>query len=146
MNRVKIEQPTSFCFKYELNVPLSAINYGNHVGNDAFFTLAHEARLQWLYSLGYTELNVEGKGIIMIDATIQYLTQLFHNERIQISIAIPEVYSKGFTIVYLFENISKASPQKAALLSTNMLFFDYATKNITETPQHFIEKLQNTPS
>ncbi len=145
MNRIKIEQPSAFCFSYEINIPISAVNYGNHVGNDAFFTLAHEARLQWLYSLGYTELNIEGKGLIMIDAAIQYLAQLFHNERIRINIAIPKLYSNGFSITYLFENITKPNAQKAALISSNMLFFDYTVNKITETPQHFIEKLHHTP-
>jgi acyl-CoA thioester hydrolase len=88
----------------------------------------------------------EGKGLIMADAAIQYLAQLFHNERLKISIAIPETHAKGFTIAYLFENISKTVPQTAALISSNMLFFDYTTKKIVETPQAFKEKVQNIPA
>ena len=51
-------------------VRISDINYGNHLGNDSLVSIIHEARILWLKSLNYTELNIEGTGLIMSDLAV----------------------------------------------------------------------------
>jgi acyl-CoA thioester hydrolase len=137
MQRIKIAIPKTFQFSCFLPVTINAINYGNHMSNDAFFSFAHEARIQWLKTLAYTELNIEGLGLIMIDASIQYLSQVFHGENIRISIAVTENFVNGFTLVYYFEKDTQNGFSKAAIMQSNMLFFDYKTQKIAETPLEF---------
>jgi acyl-CoA thioester hydrolase len=72
MARVKLEIPETLPFSTEISVRIGDINYGGHLGNDAVLSIVHEARVRFLGSLGYTEMNVEGKGIIMTDAVVVF--------------------------------------------------------------------------
>ena len=63
MSRVKLLIPENKIFTTNIEVRITDINYGNHVGNDAFIRLIHEARVQWLTAEDYTELNIEGASL-----------------------------------------------------------------------------------
>jgi acyl-CoA thioesterase FadM len=52
MARVKLLIPERKIFSTEIAVRITDINYGNHVGNDAFVRILHEARVQWLTNNG----------------------------------------------------------------------------------------------
>jgi 4-hydroxybenzoyl-CoA thioesterase len=60
MARIKIACPSSSSIRDSMDVRIGDINYGGHMANDAILRLAHEARLRWLKSMGYSELDVEG--------------------------------------------------------------------------------------
>ncbi len=60
MARVKLDLPETFLFATEVILRLSDINYGGHVGNDAVLVLAQEARMRFLSSRGWSELDVAG--------------------------------------------------------------------------------------
>ena len=48
MARVKLDlNGVEFVFRTELDVRITDINYGRHVGNDAMLGLLHEARLRY---------------------------------------------------------------------------------------------------
>ena len=66
MPRIKIKLPEKFIFRTEIPIRITDINYGGHLGNDSLLSIIHEARVRFLKSLGYSESNVEGVGIIMI--------------------------------------------------------------------------------
>ncbi len=53
MSRIKIEMPEIKLTAIKIPVRISDINYGNHVGNDAFVFILHEARIQWLQQHNY---------------------------------------------------------------------------------------------
>ena len=76
--RVQLQLPETFSFQTEIPVRITDINYGNHLGNDAILSMMHEARVQFLQSLGYTELDVEGAGMIMADTAIIYKGEGFY--------------------------------------------------------------------
>jgi acyl-CoA thioester hydrolase len=145
MQRIKLTIPQQFIFSCQLPVTINHINYGNHMGNDAFFSFAHEARIQWLQSLGFTELNINGLGIIMLDAAIQYLQQVQHGQQITIRIALKSLVQNGFTLVYFFEALTESeSSKKVAIIESNLLFFDYSTQKIAACPAIFAEKVGKT--
>ena len=77
MPRIKIEIPERFIYKTEIPIRITDINYGGHLGNDSLLSIIHEARVRFLKNLGYSEANVEGSGIIMIDSAIQYKSEGF---------------------------------------------------------------------
>ena len=77
MARIKLEMPTAYPFKTELTVRITDINYGGHLGNSDVLALLHEARVRYLKSYGYSEIDVEGYGTIMLDVVIQFKAQAF---------------------------------------------------------------------
>ena len=66
--------PRSSIETYETEIPIriSDVNYGGHLGNDAVLSLAHEARVRFLALRGFSEKDVEGVGIMMVDAAVVY--------------------------------------------------------------------------
>jgi len=46
MARIKIDIPSLQLTEIHIPVRITDINYGNHVGNDAFVSIIHEARMQ----------------------------------------------------------------------------------------------------
>ena len=70
--RVKLEIPNFFHFETKLNIRVSDLNYGGHLGNDSFLSLAHEARVQFFNSLQMTEREFFGRSLIMADSVVIY--------------------------------------------------------------------------
>ena len=64
MARVKLQLPEAFTFSTDLDVRVSDVNYGNHLGNDRMVTLLHEARLRFLTHHDFAELNIGGVGMM----------------------------------------------------------------------------------
>ncbi len=48
MARVQIDFPEHFCFTTDIDVRITDLNYGGHLGNDKFLSIAHEARVRFL--------------------------------------------------------------------------------------------------
>ena len=60
MARIKIDLPDNFSFTTSIPIRITDVNYGGHVGNDTILSLIHEARMQFLKQLGYSELEFAG--------------------------------------------------------------------------------------
>jgi len=80
MSRIQISLPERFIFSTEIPLYISHINYGGHLDNALLLTVVSEARVRFFKSLGYTELDVEGIGVVMVDAAVQYKSEAFHGE------------------------------------------------------------------
>lgn len=141
MARIKITFPEKFLYETETDIRISDINYGDHLGNDSVLSLAHEARLRFLKSLGYTEKNIDGKGIIMTDAAIVYKSEGYHGDTLKIRIAADDINNLGFDLIYKF--IRASDNKEIALVKTGIVFFDYERKKITSLPPDFAKKLIN---
>ncbi len=87
MARIRIELPERFAFSTAIPLLISHINYGNHLDNAQLLGVVSEARLRFLKSMGYGELDVEGVGIIVADAALQYRSEAFHGETMQVEMA-----------------------------------------------------------
>jgi 4-hydroxybenzoyl-CoA thioesterase len=143
MARVQIQLPERFLFETVLDVRIGDINYGNHMANDAILRFAHEARLRFFKSYGYTELDVEGLGIIMADAAICYKAEAFHGAALRIRIGVNEISRHGFDMIYQASNDNDG--REVARLKTGIVFFDYATRKIALTPERFLTRLEEDP-
>lgn len=142
MQRVKINLPEQFIFSTNIAVRITDLNYGNHVGNDSFFSLMHEARQQYLNSLGYSELNFSGNSLIMADAIIEYKAELHYGETVTIKVVATDFDKIGFDIFYLFEKKENEKIIVVAKAKTGMMCFDYNTKRRKEVPDEVIEKMK----
>ncbi len=138
MPRIHVELPTSFNFSTELEVTVGYINYGGHLGNDSLMTILHEARMRYFESLGFTEMNAGGPGIIMVDAAVEYKSECFRGDRIRIQVAVEDPAARGCDICYLVTNLSTGTI--VAKAKTGILFFDYATRKAVPVPRIFLEK------
>jgi len=142
MARIKIDLPDQFPFTTEIPVRITDLNYGAHVGNDTILSLIHETRMQWLLNLGYTsELSIEGIGLIMADAGIEFKSELFYGEKIFASLAVTGLTKIGFDIYYKLEKGNSAERIVVALAKTGMLCFDYQKRKIASVPEEFRSKL-----
>lgn len=143
MARIKITFPEHFNFSCQIPVRITDINYGGHVGNDTILTIVHEARMQFLKSLGYTEMNFGGKGMIMADAAIEFKNELFYGDNVMVSVAVSEISKIGFDLIYKMENASETSNKIVASAKTGMICYDYDIKKIIPIPEEALNKLKN---
>lgn len=141
MNRIKIELPEKFHFSTEIRIRITDLNYGGHVGNDSFLALVHEARQLFLLSHGYGELKLEGIGLIMTDAAIEFRKELNHGDIIRISVAAGGFDKLGFDLYYLLELVNENETVIAGKAKTGMMGYDYAQKKIMPIPEKAVKKL-----
>jgi YbgC/YbaW family acyl-CoA thioester hydrolase len=142
MERVKLVLPTTFLFNTILAIRISDLNYGGHVGNDAFLSLIHEARQQFLRHFGFTELNFAGTSLIMADAAIEYKRELVYGDEIKIHVTAAGFDKIGFDIFYKLEVKSGEEWLLAGKVKTGMLCFDYSAKKKVPIPSEALTKLQ----
>ncbi len=138
MARIKIDMPHHFTFNIELPIRISDINYGGHLSNDAVLSMVHEARIQFLKLYQYSELDVEGMGIIMTDSAIVYKAEGFHGEQVQIDVAISDFNKYGCDFYYLLSN--KKTAVEIAHAKTGIVFFDYDERKVVSVPEGFKAK------
>ena len=141
MARIKIEIPERIIDRLCIPVRITDVNYGNHMGNDALVSIIHEARVQWLNKLGYTEMNIEGASIIMSDLAVCYLSESFYGDILNISIAIGDLSTAGFEMYYLLETIREEKKITIAKAKTGIVFYNYKSKKITLIPDDFRTKI-----
>ena len=142
MARVIIDLPSEFRFSTSISIRITDINYGGHAGNDTILSLAHEARMQFLNSLGYTEMNCGGTGLIMTDAAIEFKKELFYGEVITVSVVAANFSKISFELFY---KIEKQVEDKIVLVSkvkNSMVCFDYTAKKVAAFSPEVIEKLR----
>ena len=135
MARVKIELPEKFQFKTEIPIRIADLNYNDHLGNDSVLSICQEARMQYLNKFGFTELNIDGTGIIMVDAVVQYKSEGFYGDILLVEIAITYVTKIGCDFVYRISN--KKNKNDVALVKTGIVFFDYKNKKVVPVPEKF---------
>ena len=138
MPRIKLAMPQDYIFQTKIKIRISDINYGNHLANDAVLSIVHEARLRFLDSLGYTELDVEGSGIIMGDVAIVYKSQAYYGDTLLIEIAVGELSRKSCDFFY---RITKDDGKVVALCKTGIVFFDYKQSKPVSIPEEFVAQV-----
>lgn len=140
MARIKIEIPNKFIFRTELPIRITDINYGGHLGNDSLLSLIHEARVRFLNHLGYSESNVEGSGIIMIDAGVQYKSEGFYGDELLVEVAVNDFSGIGCDFIYRVTN--KNTLKEIALAKTGIVFFNYEKRKTAPVPELFKKKIE----
>jgi acyl-CoA thioesterase FadM len=143
MDRIKINLPDSFSFSTNIQIRITDVNYGGHVGNDSFLSLIHEARLQFLASKGFSEINVMGVGLIMADAGIEFKREMLYGDTVKISVAATNFDRIGFDLFYLLEVEKDGIAAIAGKAKTGMMCFDYINKKKAAIPAAAIEILQS---
>lgn len=135
MPRVKIELPDQFSFSTTIDIRITDLNYGGHVGNDTLLSLIHEARMRFLRHYNCTEMDFAGTGLIMSDAAIEFKSELFYGDQVKVSVAITEISKISFALCYLLEKSAGGKQVTVAIARTGMVCFNYTTKKIAAFPE-----------
>jgi acyl-CoA thioester hydrolase len=145
MARIELNLPDEFLFSTELNVRVTDVNYGNHLGNDSILSLIHEARLQFYRTLGFkNELSFEGSiGQVISDAAIVYKAEAFYGDVLVCRIAAGDFNKYGFDLYY--QLTLKDSGKEVARAKTGIVCFDYNKRKVASAPTVLISQLQKSP-
>jgi acyl-CoA thioesterase FadM len=140
MARVKLVLPKQFSFSTDIQVRISDINYGNHLGNDALLALVHEARLQCLKAHGFSEMDIGGRGLMLTDAVIIYKSQGFHGDVLTINVAAADFNKYGCDFIFKIDR--QDNGREVARAKTGIVFFDYSKQKIAPVPEVFAAVFQ----
>ena len=142
MARIHIELPAEFLFTTEIQVRITDLNYGGHVGNDTILSLFQEARVQFYKHLGFkNELNFEGPvGQIITDATVVYKSESFLGDVLLCRLATSDFNKYGFDMLY--QLVNKDTGKEVARGKTGIVCFDYEKRKVASIPQVLLDKLK----
>ncbi|MGN6248162.1 MAG: acyl-CoA thioesterase [Ginsengibacter sp.] len=131
MPRLKIDLPAKNLVTVSIPVRITDINYGNHVGNNSIVEIIHEARVQFLQTHGFTELNVAGTALIMSELLVEYKNESFYGDVLEVNIFIGEITRVSFELFYQISTTRKEKKITIALAKTGMVSYNYETKKVT---------------
>ena len=139
MARVKVALPDTFSYSTEVSVRPTDLNYGGHLGYDALLALLHHARVQFLQANGFpSEFDPATKlGLIMVDVAVEYKSEAFEGDVLQIDVAATDANKYGFDVAY---HVHKAG-KEVARAKTGMLCFDYNTHKLRPLPEGLAARL-----
>lgn len=129
-------------FHCKIPIRITDLNYGGHTGNDTILSLVHEARMQFLGHLGYTEMNMENVGMIMANAHIEFKSELFYPDTIVVEVHASALTRIGFDLHYRItrENV-EGRAALVAMVRTGMICYDYVRKKIVSVPEEAARRL-----
>lgn len=135
MPRIKVSPPDQFLFSMERSVGISDVNYAKHLDSVAMVNILHEARLQFLASLGFTESNIYGLGMVVTDLAVDYRSESFANDRLIVDVGVSGFNRYGFDVGLQVTN----SALEAVVCNAKMgvVFFDFDAHKIEQVPSAF---------
>jgi len=136
--RVKLNLPEEFSYTTKLDVRVTEINYGNHVGNDRMVSLLHEARLRFLREHGFGEFNIGGIGIMVSDLVVTFSAESFVGDVLTFHVGLTDFNKYGCDVIYRVVN--EALDKRVAEAKTGIVFFDYDERKIARIPKVFYER------
>lgn len=132
MPRLQLTPREPYPFACEIAVRTTDLNYGGHLGNDRLLSLAQEARVAFLASHGWTELDCGGAALIMADAAVVYRSEAFAGDVLRFETAAVEPARLGFRLAMRVTR--PADGAVVALLETGLVSFDYGRRRPVALP------------
>ena len=123
------------------------------MGNDKALLVFHDARIKFLESLGFSEKNIGGPGIIMRDAHVLFRKEVYLHDLLTVDVGIENVSASAFEMLYTVRRIRKSqqsavgsqqSAEEEVVFagSTGLVAFDYEKKRPVRLPEVFLEKIE----
>lgn len=140
MPRTKIEEHAFYPFSVQLEVRVSDLNYGAHLGYDRLLGLAQEARMKMLAELDASEMDLgDGKtGMVVADVAIVYLGEAFHGDALTFDIRPVEVGRGSFRLAH---RVVRQNGAKVALIEIGVAAFDYSARRPVQLPEKLRARL-----
>lgn len=140
MPRIKVSIPENPRFRMERKVGISDLNYARHLDSLAMVGMLHEARLQMLADLGFTEGNVFGLGMVATDLAIEYRAESFANDTLVIDVSVGEFNRYGCDIGFAVSN--SALDQIVCKAKIGIVFMDFDKHQLADVPAAFKARLE----
>jgi acyl-CoA thioesterase FadM len=137
MARIKLVLPEKIHFTTFINIRITDINYGGHLGNDSVLGIIHEARVRLFADKGFTEADIDGVGIMMTDSVITYTSEGIYGDKLKIVVTVAEITNTGCDIYYRL--INSKNEKEIAKAKTNIVFYNYTSKKVARTPKIFLD-------
>ena len=132
MPRIVLKPLNNYAFSTELTVRVTDMNYGAHLGNDRMLTLIHEARVAFLASHGFSEMDCGGVSLTMSDAAVNYLGQAFAGDVLRFDVSAGQPSRCGFRLFY---KVTRPEDNHAiAVVETGMVCLDYKSRKLQKLP------------
>lgn len=144
MQRVKLSPPETFIFSMERTVGISDLNYARHMDSVAMIRVIHEARLQFLADIGFTESNIYGLGMVVTDLAIDFRSESFANDVLTIDVGVSKFNKYGFDIGFQVTN--RALDTVVCIANMGVVFFDFDNHKLAELPGAFQSILEKPAS
>jgi acyl-CoA thioester hydrolase len=139
MPRVRVSPPEQFLFSMERAVGISDVNFARHLNSVAMVNILHEARLQFLASMGFTEGNIYGLGMVVTDLAVEYRAESFANDLLIIDVGVSGLNRYGFDIGMQVTN--SALETNVCNAKMGIVFFDFDKHQIAQVPGAFKARL-----
>jgi acyl-CoA thioesterase FadM len=124
----------------EHTVGISDLNYARHMDSVAMMRLLQEARLQFLASLGFTEGNIYGLGMVVTDLATDFRSESFANDRLNVDVGVCKFNKYGFDIGFQITN--RALDTVVCIAKVGVVFFDFDNHKLAELPGRFRSLLE----
>ena len=131
MGRVEVDFAGPVLFTCELEVRVSDLNYGNHLGHDSLVSLLHEARVRFFARHGMAELDVDGLATMIVSLAVRYRGEAFLGDRLAIAIAAGEIGSRAVELRY---RIVRSDGRHIADAATSLVLYDRVAARVGRVP------------
>jgi len=138
MARIDITLPEQFAFSAEIPLNEGHINYRGHLDSVLLLSVVSEARQRFFESIGQSDLESAGCGIVIADAAVQYRSEAFHGETVRVQMTAGDFTSKGCDLPWRMTE--KDSGREVARGKIGIVFFDYATRKAVLVPEGFRQR------
>jgi acyl-CoA thioester hydrolase len=122
-------------FLYRTNVRIDDINFGNHLCHTKYINILHNARALFLKSYHVSEVNCFGPAIVLLNLNIDYMSQCYFDDILEISVRVETIEKVTSLISYSIHNIT--TKKQAARATTLLGFIDLQKNKLTHVPNKF---------
>jgi len=122
MARIQLELPDTFVWVTDIEVRVTDLNYGRHLGNDAMLGLIHEARYRALRHHGMAEDDIGGAQLILADVAIVYRAEAFGGDELRFEVGVGDFARVSCDMFYRV--VRPADGALVAEAKTGLVFLD----------------------
>ncbi len=135
MPRIRLNPPENVIFTTHLDVRVTDVNYGKHLGHMELIGLLHHARAEFLHAHGMTEIDIEGRTLLVVDLAVNYRSEAFFGQTLMIDIGMTFEGSRGVEISYAVKD--QETGELVAVAQTGVVFADPEARAVVQVPETF---------
>jgi 4-hydroxybenzoyl-CoA thioesterase len=89
--------------------------------------------------MGYTELDIEGLGILITNLIVNYKNEAFYSDNLLINIGLGCVKRTSIDLIY--HAIVQETKKEIATALTTITFYDYQRTKVSRIPPQFLNSI-----
>ncbi|MCG8392954.1 MAG: thioesterase family protein [Pseudomonadales bacterium] len=143
MARVHLDLPEQFLYSHTINVRMTDLNTGKHVGNDQMISLLSEARYRFFCDIDYDLFDTDKQTIVVTDLVATYKAESFAQDDLKFEVGLMDFNKYGADLI--FRVTKQPSGQQVVLAKQGFVFFDHDKHSVVPVPDAFREKFAQIP-